>query len=686
MSRKKRNRRAVRHVAPGGDIVQPDDKSKLIRNLTLGAILTVTFAVFANSLGNGYAYDDRTQVLQNRVIRSFSNFGTALTKEVWFWRVLQSEDPGQEKPTTPYYRPMFTIFQMGCWFLFPATTDTGNPATDIAQNAAWWHLMNILIHLLVVYLTFLVLEKVTGDLRLSAIASLLFAIHPLRSESVAWICGVTDPFLAVFLLSSFLFYLRFRETGSIGNLIGSLGLFLLAAFSKEPAVALPLFIGAYELFVANPDKSFKDRIKPAIVFPAMFLVMSAFYFLMRYFALGFVLNDIKYTNYSPAQVLMTIPLVIWKYLGLLFWPVNLSIFHGTPMVESPLELRFILPALGLVALGLALWPFRKSLVARFAILWFGIHLLPVLNLSAFGEDFLVQERYVYTSSIGFSLLLAMAVVRIPFERWFSLKSRKLAQAVAVAAVVAILCGKSFAQNQIWKNDDELWPRSAEAAPDQTMALYIVGHHYLKKNRLAQCIDAFEQYMKLESSNPVVIANLSSAHLVFYESQVVSKQAADRTHVDRAIALCEQGLKLDARNAAFWDTLGRAYTYDTELKNYARARSCFNQALAVDPTLTVATLHLGFTYLKEGNFDTAISYFERARQQSPEFPDTYKNLGYAYEGKTMFQEAIDNLSLYLSMQPQALDAPKEKKHIEDLRAKLPTSSLKSETTPGPGLQK
>ena len=153
---------------------------------------------------------------------------------------------------------------------------------------------------------------------------------------------------------------------------------------------------------------------------------------MRFYALGFVLNDLKYTNYAFLNVLMTIPLVIWKYLGLLFFPFKLSLFHGTTLVTSPLDLRFILPALGLVLLAFALWQLRKSTLARFAVLWFVIHLLPVLNLNAFGEDFLVQERYVYISSIGFSLLIAMGLVKIPLERWFSFGSRRMAQAAPLS--------------------------------------------------------------------------------------------------------------------------------------------------------------------------------------------------------------------------------------------------------------
>ena len=670
---KKRRSRREKEKGAQGVSRDPGDRAGLIRNWVVGAILVATFAVFANSIGNGFAYDDRTQILQNQVIRSFSNIGTAVTKEVWFWRALQYEDPGkQDKPTTPYYRPMFTIFQMVCWALFPARVE----GSSVDQNAGWWHLTSILAHLLAVYVVFLMLEKVTRDWRLSAIATLLFAIHPLRSESVAWISGVTDPLLTVFLVSSFYFYVEYRESGRLSALMKSLSLFLLAAFTKEPAVALTVFIGAYELFVAKREARLSERLKPAVVFSAVFFAISIVYFAMRYYALGFVLNDIKYTNYSFLSVLMTIPIVIWKYLGLLVLPVNLSLFHGTPIVKSPLDVRFIVPFLALILLVLALMPIRKSHPGRFALLWFGIHLLPVLNLSAFGEDFMVQERYVYIPSIGFSLLVALALTRIPIDQWLTLGSRRLAQGAILALVATLLAGKSFAQNPVWQNDDDLWTHGAEVAPDQAMPYFILGHHYIKRQKIAEAIDALEKYTAMAPGNLVVITNLASAHLLRYESQVASKLAPDRAHVDRAIALCEQGLNMNNRDAALWDTLGRAYTYDTELKNFARARSCFTQAIRIEPNLMVANLHLGFTYLKEGDYDTAIRYLEVAKGQQPDFADTYKFMGHAYAGKEKFQEAIDNIGLYLTLQPEALDAGKERQFMEGLTARLKAAAQKS----------
>ena len=185
-------------------------RSNFSHRWIIGSILVSTFLVFANTIDHGFAYDDTTQILQNETIRNFSNISTAFTTEVWFWRQMQDKDPNENAgPTTPYYRPLFTVYLMIGWFLF-------------GTQAAGWHLINVLMHLLAVYFAFLILKRITNDIRLASIATLLFALHPLRTESVAWISGMTDLFLALFLLPSFYLYLIYREKKNIKYLLASL--------------------------------------------------------------------------------------------------------------------------------------------------------------------------------------------------------------------------------------------------------------------------------------------------------------------------------------------------------------------------------------------------------------------------------------------------------------------------------
>lgn len=643
---------------------RPVEERKLGRKWILGIILGVTFLTFANTIGNDFAYDDQTFILENQLIKSatvgeaISKLPVVLTKELWFYRILQDKDPNKDNaPTTPYYRPTFAIFQMICWLLFGA-------------NPAGWHLANVLVHVLAVYFVFLILERVSKDPKITAIGTLLFAVHPLRAESVAWICGISDPFLAIFLFPSFYSYIRYREEGHLRHLFIALLLFLFAAFTKEPAVALAIFIGVYEVLLINQDKPLGDRIPPAIKYTVCFLFVSALYFGARYYALGFALNNDNFKSYPFNQILMTIPLVILKYVGLLFWPVNMTLFHATYMVKTPLDVRFLVPLLGLVVLVYVLWRLCKSLVARFAILWFAVNLLPVLNLSAFAEDFLVQERYVYIPSLGFSLLVALGLARIPIQNWISLKNRAVAQTALVGLLVFCLAGKSLAQNTVWKDDMTLWRYGVDSASDQYMSHYILGFKLINLKDYKGAADQFEECMKLNEYNQIVYSNLAAADvLVFQYESVDTPGATELSRLNRAVEVCEKGLKVGGDFAPLWDTLGQVYTFETGLKNLDRAVACFQRGLNLNPNNALINFHLGGALAKKGDLENGMHFLRAALELDPSLADAHKFLGYAYKAKGQYKEAIDELSIYLRLQPTAVDATRIGKDLQDMRSLL-----------------
>src|SRR5262249_56187056 len=101
------------------------------RAIIVGCLLAATVFPFLTALGNDFAYDDRTQILQNEFIRSIGNVPKALVTEAWFWRQQQDKDPNRDnKATTPYYRPVFTIYLMLGWQIFE-------------ESAGAWHFANV---------------------------------------------------------------------------------------------------------------------------------------------------------------------------------------------------------------------------------------------------------------------------------------------------------------------------------------------------------------------------------------------------------------------------------------------------------------------------------------------------------------------------------------------------------------
>ena len=636
------------------------------RTIIVACLLAATIVPFLTALDNDFTYDDRTQILQNEFIRNIGNIPKALVTEAWFWRQQQDKDPNKDsKATTPYYRPIFTIYLMIGWQLFQ-------------DSAPPWHFANVFMHLVAVLLVFLVLEKITGDITLTSIATILFAVHPLRSETVAWISGLTDLILAILLLSSFYLYIAFREKNDKKYLVGSLGLYLLAIFSKEPAATYPALIGAYEIFFVNKESPLKARIRSAVILALPFLLIAGFYFAMRRYSLGFWLNDIHYRHYSPITVLLTEPIVICKYLGLFLCPLKLSIYHETDLVETPLSLRFILPVLVLAGVTFALRPAWKSKAGKFAILWFAVNLLPVLNLSAFDVFFIMQERYLYLPSIGLSLLVAMGLMKVPYDRILPIAKRRTVQTATIVLLCVLLGGKTLAQNGVWKDDLSLFEHGAEAADDQMMPHYILGHQYIKYQRYDKVVEELEKCIEISPQNKVAMANLASAHLFVYEL------TNNRQHIDRAIALCQEGLAQEAaqgpaseseralsldRQALFWDILGHSYLYDTELRNYDRALYFFGQGLKIEPNNPLLLSHAGAAYLKLGNFPLAIRYLEDSRRLDPDVPDNYKFLSYAYDNTGRTQDAVDSLTRYLALNPNAIDAAQQRKRLDQLQAKL-----------------
>lgn len=657
MGKRKRARRKT--VEPA---IAPSASSS--RKWILGLILGVSFLSFSNSIANAFAYDDLTQVLRNDFIRDLSNVPKALVTEAWYWRTQQDVDPNQQdKPSTSYYRPVGTLYLMLMWKLF-------------GPSAPGWHFISVLMHLLIVYLAFLILERFTKDTRLSATASLLFAVHPLRSESVAWVSGFTDLLMGAFLLGSFLCYMRYREQQRPKPLVWSLSLFTLAIFAKEPAAALPLFVAAYELFLINRDRAVAVRAKSALKHTAWFLAVAAFYFAARYYTLGFLLSDSNFRSYPAKWIALTIPIVIWKYIALLFWPVKLSIFHATYLVKSPLDMQFVLPLLGLAGLVSVLWRVGKSNVALFGLLWFSAHLLPVLNLSAFTEDFLVQERYVYIPSIGFSLLIAMALVRIPIEKLLPRFNQVKAQTALVTVLVLLLAGKSLAQNEAWKDDLTLWRHGEATAPEQPMSHFILAHKLILAGDYRGAVAQFDEYLKIVPDNPIVLGNMASTLVLVYQDDLASGTLVpDRSNLDRAVELCEKGLSIAPDSPVLWDALGTVHTFETGLKNFDRAIACYQRALGFSPGNAMIKFHLGGTFIKKGNLEEGIPLLKEALAD-PSIVDAHKFLAYAYRARGQFKEAIEELTIYLRLKPNAPDAQRVSQDVQDLRARLQTATPQS----------
>lgn len=429
---------------------------RLSHRAVVAIALVSTFVAYAGTLGYDFVYDDKGQIVQNPHITSWKFAPLYFTDHVWSHL--------QVKMMGNYYRPVFLL-----WLLINNSL--------FGLNAAWWHLATILAHVAATFMVYLLARRLSKDTFAAIIATFIFGLHPVHIEGVAWVSGVTEPLLALFLIPSFLFYLNWREARPKARFYfaASVALYSVAMLAKETALVLPLVILVYEWF-ARPDAPGLDstikRTLLSLKCTIPYVAVTIAYLIAR----AIVLKGLGHSqsSLSLSTLFMTWPSVLWFYLKQFFWPVNLSVFYDVPYVTSPGLANFALPLTGLAAFSLGLWLMWRRLeegdrrAMAVALAWLVLPIVPVLNLSVFAEGETVHDRYLYLPSIGLSVIVAIAL------RHINIGSAKLfgqpAIQSALALVIALALGISTSSQHIyWASNLVLYHHGVMLAPDSRIA-------------------------------------------------------------------------------------------------------------------------------------------------------------------------------------------------------------------------
>jgi hypothetical protein len=450
--------------------------------------VALSCVVFVNALWNGFATDDLAQVLNNAFIKDLGNIPRAFTTSVWAFvsgEIMFTVDS--------YFRPVFSVLFSLEHALF--------------GSRAWgWHLTNVLIHAAATWLVFLVIREFTGQRWLSLSTAAFFAVHPAHVESVAWVSGVTDPLMALFLLPSFYSYLRYRKGGRKRLLVFATGLYFLALLSKETALALPLIIGYCELFHFNEQRPLKEKIAPALALAGWLALPTLAYFLVRYNAINTLLFGGD-PRYPLAYALATTPLALVKYLGFMTVPAGYSYQHYTPFVEGFGELRFLAPLalLSVIAAGVVL---SRSPRLRFGAFWFLATLAPALAaLRQFDQEYLVQERYLYLPSIGFCLGAAAGVEWLASRRRAAPRAPVLATSLT-CAITLIWGAACILQNRVWRDNLSVYVKCVEEDPQSALARMSLSRAYYDAGRPAEAEREAQTGLSLDPGCAYGYLNLS----------------------------------------------------------------------------------------------------------------------------------------------------------------------------------
>jgi|KBSSwiStaDraftv2_1062776.scaffolds.fasta_scaffold133841_2 hypothetical protein len=578
-------------------------------------LAALAFALYANTLGHGYAFDDGVVITENAYVQQgFAGIGRILTRDA-FDSYFRQQRVSDQQLSGGRYRPlslvMFAVEQS--WF---------------GDNASVRHWINVLLYAATaVALLWLLRTQLLRDAAWSFVATLLFVVHPIHTEAVANIKGRDEILSFLFIVLTLAFALRYDERKRMRDLALALGCCFLAFLSKEYALAL-LALLPIAFFVVR-----RRGVLASLLATAPYFAVTVVYIAIRLAAVGFhsvasneVLSN-PYVYATPVEALATKLAVLLSYLRLLIFPFPLSSdysYRQTPYVDfaSPWPWISLALHIGLVAWGA--WLVIRRDVRGFAVFFYLAMLALVSNLVVDIGAFM-GERLAFHASLGFVLIVAWVLCAIP--RRIGIAHARAGR-IAVGAVGAGVAGIAIAatamtvdRNRDWKDDYTLFTHDVLVSPESALLNGNAGLHYLraaerpenaprKPELLASAIDYLQRAIRihprfenahvnlgtaffnldrlddaerewllagtLRKNDPMVERNLKALANAYLRKGLDVGADGDFA---QALQWFEKAVRFDPSRSVHWTNLGKAHYW---LKDLDRAREAFQRALALEP--------------------------------------------------------------------------------------------------------
>ncbi len=531
-------------------------------------------------------------------------------------------------------------------------------------NPFGYRLGNLIFHLGNTFLVFLFLRRLlAGRTWLCFAGSLIFSLHPVNVESVAWVSERKNVLSVFFLLLSFLAYFRYLEGKKKGLAYGlSLGLYLLSILAKVSSVVFPLLLILYDMCFTN--RSRKEWIKDKIPF----FLMSAFFSGLAVYIYHLQKIIPEYHGGHPINNFLTMANVGVEYILSLFVPLYLNFYYDTRLVKSFGEYQFLLSlSFLLLVVVLAIKWYHKERPLFFSLLWFFIPLLPVLNIVPIA--ILRADRYLYLPSVGFAYFLAWAI-----PRFLGATGRKVSWAAfgilfLIAGVFGWITEK---QAGYWKSPFHLWSRVMKYIPGEAKAYCFLGNNARDGGQIALAETLYREALDRAPRSPVALNNLGllylnkgrveEAHALFQRALESDPNYPDaqinlgisywkKGEEEQAIAAFEKAKENKKNRATANNNLGVIYQ---NRKDYSRALALFREAVREGPQDMAACLNFALALERNGQTDEAIVQLEKARLLHPlGYPINYQ-LGSLYLKKGDPPRAAEYFSEALKSEPEDPD--------------------------------
>ena len=433
----------------------------------------------------------------------------------------------------------------------------------------------------------------------AATTGLLFGLHPIHVESVAWIAERKDLLCALFYLLSVMAYVKYRTYKSYTTYFLSLGFFFLALLSKPMAVSLPVVLLILDWYPFQKITSLKT-FRTAFVEKLPFIALSSFSSIVTILAQGSA-AAIRSAEFAPLSTRsFSAVKALAAYLYKIILPLNLLPFYPYALHPSSLFFEYLLP----IVLAIGITAGCISLAGRREKFWlcgwtyYVATLLPVLGIVQVGDQ-AMAVRYMYLPSLGPFLVIGLTAAW-GWEKVAMSKNRRfigqLVYAGTALFVLVLISYLTCRQVGIWDNSFTLWNYVIEKEPAAVPAAYNNrGIAFGRTGQLNRAIQDFDRAIVLDPSFDRAYNNRGAAYLM-------------QRSFDKAIEDFDKAINIRAGNPSAYSNRGYAYYFEGQ---YDRAMKDYDKAIELDKNYAKAYFNRGNLYFRTGDNEPAISDFKKA---------------------------------------------------------------------------
>jgi len=530
-------------------------------------VLAVTLIVFIPSLSNDFVnWDDDVNIIEN------------VNLEVFNWESIKNIFHPVKGHVIGNYNPL-TIFTFAV------------EKHLVGLDATLYHVNNLILHLICTFLVYRLMLLMRMSPMAAMLVALLFGIHPMRVESVAWITERKDVLFGAFYLGALCLYTRYVAEGLKNKKLVwiALGLFFFSLLSKIQAVALPLTMLAVDYYFKR-DLNFK-----LIIEKIPFFLFSLFFGLLGIYTLslqGSLADDVTQYNFFDR-------LLIGGYSWIVYLIKAVVPYKMVALYPYPKTLTwqfYVAPIIGLGTVAAAFWAFKKELTGIvFGFLVFFFNVIFMLQIVGAGQGF-IADRFTYIPYLGLFFIAGFYFDKLNKQ---DVKKANILKYSLIAFLV-VCAFLSFQQIKTWKNGETLWTHAINNLETTTLPYSNRGFYYRER----------KQFQKA---------------LLDYNSAI----------------------KINGSKGDLYNSRGKTYF---DMNNVGPAIEDYRRAIALDNEKAEYHVNLGAALGAQGNIPGALQALNAGVAADPEFANAYLNRSLAYSQQDKFQEAIQDITKYLELKP------------------------------------